>query len=68
MTTREHGNESETKMKATELKIGDRVEAGKNGTEDYDCGRVDIINDDGVTVSWDSLIVTTQPESLLIKI
>lgn len=54
---------------ATELKVGDRVEGGKKGTEDYDRGRVDIIHPDGqVTVSWDSLVVTTQPADLLRKI
>lgn len=42
------------------LKINDRVEGGQRGTEDYDTGRVDAIDGDNVTVSWDSLVVTTQ--------
>ena len=62
-TTNERRNEM-----THELNLGDRVEGGTAGTEDYDSGRVDKIDGDQVTVSWDSLAVTTQHESVLTKI
>lgn len=44
----------------TTLTVGDRVESGTPGTDDYDTGIVDRIDGDQVTVRWDSLVVTTQ--------
>lgn len=49
-----------------ELKVGDRVEGGTG--EDYDRGTVDQIDGEQVTVRWDSLVVTTQPASILTRI
>ena len=40
--------------------INDRVEGGIRGTEDHDTGRVTAVDGDQVTVSWDSLVETTQ--------
>lgn len=49
--------------KATELKVGQRVEGGCG--EDHDTGRVQAIDGDQVTVAWDSGVVTTQAAELL---
>lgn len=55
--------ETTTKHK---FEIGDRVEGGEPGTEDYDTGRVLGITDDGeIDVGWDSGVRTTQPADLL---
>ena len=48
------------------LEVGDRVESGDG--DEHDTGRVDEISDGKATVSWDSLVVTTQPVSMLRKI
>lgn len=51
--------------KQTGFEIGDRVEGGRPGTEDYDAGEVIAVDGDQVTVAWDSLVQTTQSESRL---
>jgi len=43
------------------FRIGDLVEGGAPGTEDYDRGRVIDIDGDEVTVAWQSGVRTTQP-------
>jgi hypothetical protein len=45
------------------LKIGSRVQSGEG--EDHDTGRIDDIDGDTATVSWDSLVVTPCPLELL---
>ena len=45
--------------------VGDRVEGGKPGTEDYDTGRVLAITADMATVGWDSGVRTDAPLSSL---
>lgn len=50
------------------LVVGDRVEAGLRGSEDYDKGRIDAIENGVATVSWDSLVVTDHPLNDLTKI
>lgn len=46
-----------------EWNVGDRVEGGKG--EDYDTGTIHSIDEDQVTVSWDSGVRTTQPASII---
>jgi len=43
----------------TQFNVGDRVEGGKYGTEDYDTGRVVAVDVDTVTVGWDTGVQTT---------
>lgn len=50
-------------MKTTKCKIGMRVQAGQG--EDHDTGRVDKIDGNMATVTWDSLVVTTCPVATL---
>lgn len=50
------------------LVVGDRVEAGLRGSEDYDKGRIDAIENGVATVNWDSLVVTDHPLNDLTKI
>jgi hypothetical protein len=49
-----------------EIKVGDRVSAGVG--QDYDEGRVDVVDAGQATVSWDSLVVTTQPLDMLAEV
>ena len=49
----------------TQFNVGDRVEGGKYGTEDYDTGRVVAIDGDVVTIAWDTLVQTTAPADAL---
>ena len=53
-------------MSDEKIEVGDRVESGDG--DEHDTGRVDEISDGKATVSWDSLVVTTQPVSMLRKI
>jgi hypothetical protein len=53
---------------ARKLRVGDRVEAGRPGTEDYDVGVVHAVDGDQVTVGWKSGVVTTQHASVLRRI
>lgn len=48
--------------------VGDRVEAGRPGTEDHDTGRVVAVEGDMVTVAWDSEQITTQPSAALTEV
>ena len=49
-----------------EFKIGDHVEGGRPGSEDYDHGYVTEIDGEQVTVAWEqSLVTTTQHASAL---
>lgn len=48
-----------------DINVGDRVEAGRKGTEDYDMGRVVGIDGDQVEVAWSNGTRTTQPAELL---
>lgn len=45
------------------FKVGDRVEGGKVGTEDYDRGRIVSINKRAkvAEVAWDSMVRTCAP-------
>jgi hypothetical protein len=42
------------------FRVGDTVEGGQSGTQDYDTGRVTRIKGDQVTVAWSCLQITTQ--------
>ena len=48
------------------LVVGDRIDAGD--VESRDRGTVVAINKDDITVSWDSLVQTTQPRRALINV
>lgn len=48
-----------------EIKVGDKVAAGKEGTEDYDTGTVVAVDGDQVTVAWTAGVRTTQSADLL---
>lgn len=50
------------------ITAGCRVEAGESGTEDYDRGVVDRIEDGKAVVRWDSQVVTECPIENLRKI
>lgn len=54
-----------TKTTTTQFEIGNRVEGGRPGSEDYDTGRVDDVDGDQITVAWDSGVTTTQHASVL---
>ena len=45
-------------MTTNEITIGQRIEAGREGTEDYDSGKVIDIDGDTLTVAWDSGVRT----------
>ena len=46
-----------------QFKVGDLVEGGQG--DDYDTGRIDEVDGDQITVSWDSGVVTTQSATLI---
>ena len=48
-----------------EINVGDKVEGGTVGTEDYDTGRVVSVNGDQIEVAWGSGARTTQSAELL---
>ncbi len=50
---------------ALKFDLGQKVEAGKPGTENYDTGRVLDVRGDQVYVGWQSGVNTWQPASLL---
>lgn len=47
------------------LAVGDEVEGGEVGTDDYDTGRVVAVDGEQVTVAWSNGERTTQPADLL---
>jgi hypothetical protein len=51
-------------------KVGDRVEAGRPGSEDEDAGRVMSVDRKSkiAIVAWDTLVVTPAPFDILRKI
>jgi hypothetical protein len=55
------------KHMAKTVKKGDRVAAGKSGSEDYDEGRVMSVDRTAkiAMVAWDSLVVTPAPFDIL---
>jgi len=46
------------RKRLAQITIGQRVEAGREGTEDYDSGKVIDIDGDTLTVAWDSGVRT----------
>jgi hypothetical protein len=58
-------DESDRLQRSGKFKVGQRIEAGKKGTEDYDTGRVTKVEGDQITVAWDSGSKTTQPSRAL---
>lgn len=48
---------------AAKISVGDRVEAGRKGTDDYDKGRVVKIRGRMADVAWDSGVTTPAPVS-----
>lgn len=47
-----------SQFRLASLKVGDRVEAGKPGTEDYDTGKIVAITGDSADVAWDTRVIT----------